>query len=123
MEQAVDKGLTRHIGVSNFNSKKISDILNYARIQPEMNQVELHPFLPQSELLTFCGKNNIFVTGYAPLGSSYRVINKEVDFPILLENEIIQSIAAKHDATPAQIAISWGISRGTAVIHKWVINQ
>src|SRR5690606_16752359 len=96
MEQAVDMGLTRHIGLSNFNSRKISEILAYARIQPEMNQVELHPFLPQNKLLKFCTENNIFVTGYAPLGSSYRVTNKEVDFPILLENEIMQSIAAKH---------------------------
>lgn len=120
LEQAVDMGLTRHIGLSNFNSKKISEILSYARIRPEVNQVELHPFLPQNELLTFCRTNHIFVTGYAPLGSAYRVINKEVDFPLLLENEIIQSIAAKHDATPAQVAISWGIGRGTAVIPKSV---
>jgi alcohol dehydrogenase (NADP+) len=120
MEQVADMGLTRHIGLSNFNSKKINEILSYAKIRPEVNQVELHPFLPQNELLTFCRANDIFVTGYAPLGSSYRVINKEVDFPILLENEIIQKIASKHDATPAQVAISWGISRGTAVIPKSV---
>src|SRR5690606_39549177 len=93
---------------------------NLARIQPEMNQVEMHPFLPQQKLVDFCRKNNIHLTAYAPLGSAYRVIDKEVDFPILLENETIQAIAAKHQATPAQVAISWGIHREIAVIPKSV---
>src|SRR5690606_4688665 len=118
MEKGLDMGLTRHIGVSNFNINKLKEILASARIRPEMNQVELHPFLQQKDLLDFCRSNNIHLTAYAPLGSAYRVADKEVDFPILLENEIIQKIAAKHQATPAQVAISWGIQRGTAVIPK-----
>lgn len=120
MEKGVDLGLTRHIGVSNFNTSKLKEILASARLRPEMNQVELHPFLQQNDLLDFCRKNNIHVTAYAPLGSAYRVADKEVDFPILLENETIKEIATKHQATPAQIAISWGIHRGTAVIPKSV---
>lgn len=120
MEQGVDLNLTRHIGVSNFNIAKLKEVLYTARIQPEMNQVEMHPFLPQQKLVDFCRKNNIHLTAYAPLGSAYRVIDKEVDFPILLENETIQAIAAKHQATPAQVAISWGIHREIAVIPKSV---
>lgn len=120
MEKGVDLSLARHIGVSNFNIAKLKEILATARIQPEMNQVELHPFLQQKNLMDFCWTNNIHLTAYAPLGSAYRVADKEVDFPILLENELIQMIAAKHQATPAQVAISWGIQRGTAVIPKSV---
>jgi alcohol dehydrogenase (NADP+) len=120
MEQGVDLGLTRHIGVSNFNMAKLKEILASARIQPEINQVELHPFLQQNNLLDFCKENNIHLTAYAPLGSAYRVANKEVDYPILLENDIIQKIAVKHQATPAQVLIAWGIQRGTAVIPKSV---
>ncbi len=120
MEKAVDLGLTRHIGVSNFNISKLKEIFETARIRPEMNQVELHPFLQQNQLLHFCKEHHVNITAYAPLGSAYRVADKEVDFPILLENEIIRDIAAKHQTTPAQVAISWGIARGTAVIPKSV---
>src|SRR5699024_707690 len=77
-------------------------------------------FLQQNDLLDFCRTNNIHVTAYAPLGSASRVADKDVDFPILLENDTINEIATKHRATPAQIAISWGIHRGTAVIPKSV---
>lgn len=76
--------------------------------------------MQQNNLLTFCKENDIHLTAYAPLGSAYRVADKEVDFPILLENDVIRKIAAKHQATPAQIAIAWGIQRGTAVIPKSV---
>jgi len=120
METCVDAGLTRHIGLSNFNVAKLKEILATARIQPEVNQVELHPFLQQNKLLQFCKENNIRLTAYAPLGSAYRVADREVDFPILLENEVVQKIAAKHQATPAQVAIAWGIQRETAVIPKSV---
>lgn len=120
MEKAVDQGLTRHIGVSNFNQDKLKEVLQSARIQPEMNQVELHPFLQQNDLVKFCKENNIHLTAYAPLGSAYRVADKEVDLPILLDNETIQRIAAKHDVTPAQVLIGWGISRRIAVIPKSV---
>ncbi len=120
MEKGVDLGLTRHIGVSNFNIVKLKEVMASARIQPEMNQVELHPFLQQKKLLEFCQTNHIHLTAYAPLGSAYRVADKEVDFPILLDNDIIRKIAAKHQVTPAQVAICWGIQRGTAVIPKSV---
>jgi len=120
MEEALDLGLVRHIGLSNFNRDKIMEIISSARHQPEVNQVEMHPFLPQNPLLDFCKENNIHVTAYAPLGSAYRVSNGEVDYPILLDNETVRKIAEKHQATPAQTAIAWGIHRGTAVIPKSV---
>ena len=120
MEEAYESGLAKHIGVSNFNRKKLTEILSMANIHPEMNQVEMHPFLPQNELLNFCREKGIGITAYAPLGSAYRVDNKEVDHPILLENGIVRSIAEKHQATPAQIVIKWGMDRGTPVIPKSV---
>lgn len=120
MEEAFNKGWAKHIGVSNFNISKLKEIMQTAHIQPEMNQVELHPFLQQNSLVDFCRENSIHLTAYAPLGSAYRVKDKEVDLPILLENQTIKSIAAKHQVSPAQVAISWGIHRGTAVIPKSV---
>lgn len=120
MEEAYESGLVKHIGVSNFNRKKLTEVLSTANIHPEMNQVEMHPFLPQNELLDFCRDRGIGITAYAPLGSAYRVDNKEVDHPILLENEIVRAIAKKHGATPAQVVIKWGMDRGTPVIPKSV---
>src|SRR5690606_35790754 len=101
MEEALDLGMVRHLGLSNFNQDKIREIISSAKSLPEVNQVEMHPFLPQNTLLKFCSENNIVVTAYAPLGSAYRVNNGEVDFPILLDNEIIREIAQKHHASPA----------------------
>jgi len=123
MEKAFEQGLVKHIGLSNFNQGKIREIMDSARVKPEVNQVEMHPFLPQNGLLDFCRKNNIFITAYAPLGSAYRVDNGEVDFPILLENEVLKEIAHKHQASPAQVAIAWGLKRGTAVIPKSVKKE
>lgn len=120
LEETVEMGLVKHLGVSNFNKRRLRELLNSARIKPEMNQVEMHPFLPQHGLLSYCNENNILVTAYAPLGSAYRVANNEVDYPILLENETIKRISEKHHASPAQVVLSWGMNRGTAVIPKSV---
>lgn len=120
MEQLVGQGLTRHIGVSNFNTSKLTEILAVAKIRPEVNQVEIHPFLQQESLLTFCEKNRIFLTAYGPLGAAYRVTNEEVNHPILLENKTIRRIADKHKSTSAQIVLAWGMIGGIAVIPKSV---
>lgn len=120
MENLMDKRLTKHIGVSNFNTRKLEEILSSARILPEVNQVELHPYLPQQQLKDYCDAKGIFLTAYGPLGAAYRVAKKEVDYPILLEDTIVKGIAEEHGATPAQILLAWGMERGTAVIPKSV---
>ena len=121
METMVDKGLCRHIGVSNFSSVKLKQLSDGARIKPEMNQVEMHPYLQQPALLDFCSKNRIHLTAYSPLGSQDRpAILKAANEPVLLEDSTIAKIAERHNATPAQVLISWAIHRGTAVIPKSV---
>ncbi|MFO8233106.1 MAG: aldo/keto reductase [Longimonas sp.] len=122
MEDLVDDGLARHIGVSNFSIPKLRSLLADAeRYAPEMNQIELHPYLQQTEMLSFAHANDVHLTAYSPLGSMDRPdAMKSDDEPILLEDETIASIANEHDATPAQVLISWGLHRGTAVIPKSV---
>ena len=121
MEQLVDKGLCKHIGVSNFSVKKLQELLETAKIAPEMNQIELHPYLQQPEMVKFCRANNIHLTAYAPLGSADRPARlKEKNEPVLLEDPVITAIAKQHDATPAQLLISWAIHRETVVIPKSV---
>jgi alcohol dehydrogenase (NADP+) len=121
MEELVDDGLARHIGVSNFNIPKLQTILDGARIAPEMNQIEMHPYLQQPEMLAFAQEHDLHLTAYSPLGSKDRPEGmKADDEPILLEDPKIAEIAERHDATPAQVLIRWAIERGTAVIPKSV---
>ena len=119
MEACVQQGLTRHIGVSNFNSDHLEEISQAATIKPEMNQVELHPYLQQLELLEYCRKKQIHLTAYSPLGSMDRPdVLKKADEPNLLENATVRAIAEAHGCSPAQVLIRYAIERGTAVIPK-----
>lgn len=119
MEKLVDAGLTRSIGVSNFNSKKLRALLKDARIRPAANQVELHPYLQQYELKALCDAEGVILTAYSPLGSKDRPPSlKAEDEPILLEDPVIGEIAAAKGASTAQVLIAWALHRGTSVIPK-----
>ena len=121
MEELVDSGLCRHIGVSNFSVPKLRALLDVAQTKPEMNQIELHPYLQQPEMVSFCQENNIHLTAYAPLGSQDRPARlKADDEPVLLEEPTIVKIGEGKSITPAQVLISWAIHRGTSVIPKSV---
>ena len=119
METLVDSGLCRHIGVSNFSVAKLKTLLADSRLKPEVNQVELHPYLQQAELLDFCAKNGIRITAYSPLGSPDRPEGLKTDNePVLLEDSRISAIAEKQGISPAQVLISWAIHKGVSVIPK-----
>lgn len=121
MEQAIKQGLTRHIGVSNFSSKKLKKLIENATIKPEVNQIELHPYLQQNEMLEFCKKENILLTAYSPLGSKDRApAFKGKDEPNLLANPTIDEIANNRNISSAQVLLAWAVNRGTAVIPKSV---
>ncbi|TKB07253.1 aldo/keto reductase [Desulforhopalus sp. IMCC35007] len=124
MEQLVEKGLCKHIGVSNFSIAKLKTLIETAKQPPEMNQIELHPYLQQAAMLKYCAANNIHLTAYAPLGSADRPARlKTKNEPILLEDPVIIKIAKEHNATPAQILISWAIHRETVVIPKSITPE
>lgn len=119
MLEAKKQGLVKHVGVSNFSIKKLKDLMSKTDDAPEMNQVELHPYLHQNELLEFCKNNQIALTAYSPLGSSDRTKEmKAENEPSLLDNDVVKKIAEKRDATVAQVLIKWSVERGTAVIPK-----
>jgi alcohol dehydrogenase (NADP+) len=123
MEETVNRGLARHLGVSNFGKKNLNLLISTSKIKPEVNQVECHPYLQQEDLLNFCNSNEILFTAYAPLGSSDRpALFKAQNEPNLLEEPIIVEIAKSKIVTPAQILISWALHRGISVIPKSV-NQ
>jgi alcohol dehydrogenase (NADP+) len=124
MESLVDDGLVRHIGVSNFSTAKLDTLIANADRNPEMNQVEMHPYLQQPDLLDFARKQDIHVTAYSPLGSRDRPDGmKADDEPLLLDDPTIADIAERHDATPAQVLLSWALHRGTATIPKSTTPQ
>jgi alcohol dehydrogenase (NADP+) len=121
MENAVQQKLTRHIGVSNFGPRNLLELCSTARIKPEVNQIELHPYLPQRELLETCAAQGVHVTAYSPLGSPDRPAGlKKADTPVLLEDPVIARVAQLKGITPAQVLLAWALARNTSVIPKSV---
>jgi alcohol dehydrogenase (NADP+) len=122
MQDQKNHGLAKHIGVSNFNQTKLAELLALPGLRPEMNQVELHPYLPQDQLVAFCKENDLLVTAYSPLGSPDSRAEKHAQDPKLLEDALVLALAKKYNASIGQILIAWSIARGIAVIPKSV-NQ
>ena len=117
MEGLVEKGLTKSIGVSNCSVMMLIENLAGAKIKPVTNQIENNPYLSQVELVAFFKKFGVTTTAYAPMGASGWTGNN------LLDDETLKEIAEKHNATPAQIALAWNLSRGIAVIPKSVTKE
>jgi len=119
MEKLVDLKLVRSIGLSNFKPSEIDEILQFARIKPVVNQVELHPYLNQKELREYCAQKNIIITSYCPLANLKQPNEPEAKISAL-SNPIIQQIAKSKNRTTAQIIIRWHLQHGLVVIPKTV---
>lgn len=119
LEKLVKKGLVKSIGVCNFTTMMLVDLLTYARIKPAMNQVELHPYNNQEELIAFCKDKKIAVTAYSPLGNP-SLMGPELS---LFKEPIVKRLAKKYKKTPAQILLNWAVSRGTITIPKSIHLQ
>ncbi|XP_014256014.1 aldose reductase-like isoform X1 [Cimex lectularius] len=119
MEECVNKGLVRSIGLSNFNKRQIEDVLKVATIKPVTNQVECHPYLNQQALKDFCTSHGILLTAYSPLGSPQNPLNLE-NYLIVLNEPLLKQIGEKYGKTPGQVLIRYQIERGNVVIPKSV---
>lgn len=108
MEELVDRGLCRAIGLSDVSVEQVREIFERARIKPSVVQVESHPYLPLTELLDFCNLNGIVMLAFAPLGHGIK--------PGVLEDPAIRSVAQRVNRTPAQVLLAWAIQRGTAIL-------
>jgi D-xylose reductase len=119
MEGLVEAGLVKRIGVCNFGTALIRDLQSYARIQPSVLQVEMHPYLTQQRLLRFCQEENIIVTAFSPFGaSSYVPLNMAGANESVLDDPEVIAIAGDLGKTPGQIVLRWAIQRGTVTIPK-----
>ncbi|KAF4568204.1 hypothetical protein EYR36_010213 [Pleurotus pulmonarius] len=106
-EKLVDTGKVKSIGVSNFSIKTLEELLKTAKVVPAVNQIELHPYLAQTELVEYCKSKGIVVTAYAPTGYS-----KVLSDPLIVE------LAAKYKTSPAQVVLAWHLARGTTAVPK-----
>lgn len=109
LQEAVESGKVKNIGVSNYGIKHLEELLSYEdlKITPAVNQIELHPWLTRQELVKFCQSKNITVEAYSPL-----VRGKKFDDPTLLK------LADKYDKSVAQILINWSLDKGFVALPK-----
>lgn len=119
MEELVQGGLVKHIGVCNYNSVLLHDLMAYAHIKPAMLQIESHPYLTQEKLLRTAAGYGIAVTAFSPLGAlSYVSLDMATAQDSVLLQPAVLAAAARVQRSPAQVVLRWGIQRGTAVIPK-----
>ncbi|KAF7345381.1 Aldo/keto reductase [Mycena venus] len=100
-------GRARAIGVSNFSIKTLEELFKTAKIVPAVNQVEIHPYLAQTELLEYCRKKGIVVTAYSPTGHDK-----------VREDPTIVALAEKYKVKPTQIILAWHLARGVVAVPK-----
>uniref|UniRef100_A0A8C6DSV2 NADP-dependent oxidoreductase domain-containing protein n=1 Tax=Moschus moschiferus TaxID=68415 RepID=A0A8C6DSV2_MOSMO len=117
LEKCKDAGLTKSIGVSNFNHKQLEKILNKPglKYKPVCNQVECHPYLNQSKLLDFCKSHEIVLVLLSVSEIPCRV---NPNHPVLLEDPVLSAIAQKHKKTAGLVALRYQIQRGVVVLAK-----
>jgi alcohol dehydrogenase (NADP+) len=108
MEELVRKGRTRAIGISDIGLEELKPLYDAASIKPAVIQVEVHPYLPQTELLDYCRERGMVVLAFAPLGHGIR--------PGPLEDPVVLSVAKRLARTPAQVLLAWAVQRGTAML-------
>ena len=108
LEEQVDAGATRAIGLSDASIAHLSEVLDGARIRPAVIQVEAHPYLPQWELLEFCQRHGVVFLAFAALGHGVK--------PRVLDDPIVADIARRTGNTPAQVLLAWAVQRGTALL-------
>lgn len=109
LEELYAEGKTKAIGVSNYTVRHLEEMKTYAKVMPHVNQVELHVFLQQPELLKYCRQQGIVVEAYSPLAHA-----RETDNPVIAE------IARQHGKSFAQIMLRWCVEQGLVIIPKSV---
>lgn len=112
LEQIKAAGKAKNIGVSNYTIRHLEEMKQYANEMPSVNQVELHVFLQQPELVKYCENHRIILEAYSPLAHGRG-----------MDDATLAAIASKHDTSPAQIMLRWCIEMGFVVLPKSVTPE
>ncbi|KAG0681035.1 NAD(P)H-dependent D-xylose reductase (XR) [Pichia californica] len=121
MENLVNKGKVKSIGISNFNGALIQDLLRSAKIKPQLLQIEHHPYLVQPRLIKYAQDNNIQVVAYSSFGpQSFLELNspKAKNAVSLFQSPLIKSIALKYKVSTSKILLRWATQRNILIIPK-----
>ncbi len=114
MEELYKEGKIRAIGVSNFQPDRVMDIITFNKVVPAVNQIETHPFNQQIETQKFLTENKVQTESWGPFAEGRNN---------LFQNELLLSIAAKHNKSLAQVVLRWLIQRGVVAIPKSVKKE
>ncbi len=112
MEEIYSSGQVKAIGVCNFSTEQLEDLMEHSSIVPAINQVEMHPHLHQKELLKFATDHQIQLEAWRPI-----MMGEAANIPELI------TIGTVHQKSPVQIALRWLVQRGVAVIPKSITSQ
>ncbi|CAI2353745.1 unnamed protein product [Caenorhabditis sp. 36 PRJEB53466] len=132
-EKVYDLGLTKAIGVSNFNESQLERIIKIYKVPIHVSQLELHLYLPQKAHRALCKKHDIIITAYASLGSPGRMqvvasngrplFDGTKDAANEMNDRNVKALAQKYSKTPAQIIIRATVEMGIVVIPKTTIKS
>lgn len=114
MEEFVNEGKIRSLGVSNFNRHHLDDLLSYATIRPVINQIEVHPLMSQVENIAYNNSLGIQIQAWGPFGQG------DID---VVGHPLLQSLAEKYEKTASQIVLRWIIQRGLITIPRCKPNH
>jgi len=112
MQDIYQSGKAKAIGVSNYTVRHLEELMATSGVVPAVNQIELHVYLQQPELLDFCKQHDIVVEAYSPLAHGYG-----------LDNAALRTVAKKHSKSTAQIMLRWCIQQDTVVLPKSVTPE
>lgn len=112
LETLYSEGLVKAIGVSNFYVSHLESLMKHSKVQPMVNQIEIHPGQNQNEVVDFCRQHHIAVEAWSPLGTGR-----------LLQNETLADIAAKYNKSVAQLCIRWSLQNGFIPLPKSITSE
>lgn len=115
MEELNQAGKARAIGVSNWTIDGLKQLFSFAKVKPTVNQIEIHPFLPNEALVKFCLENGVLPEAYSPLGSQDQVPTTGEK---VRTNKTLNEVAKRSGHDLAQVLLAWGLRRGYAVLPK-----